>query len=485
VLLSGVSRIEIPLGLSYDDVLLVPKYSKVQSRSDVNLRTKLTKTISLNVPLVSANMDTVTEGHMAIAMARQGGIGIIHQFMTIEEQAAQVKHVKRSTSYVIDQPLTIDENKTVEDALQLMEVYGIKGLLVINYEKKFVGILTQRDVLFETNFRKLVKEVMTPKDRAVVAPAGTKRTQAKELMHKHKVEKLPLIDADGTIHGLITAKDILDTYKYTHASRDEKGRLLVGAAVGVKEGYIERVDALLQAGVDLIVVDIAHGHSDLALRTVIGIKQRWPTVQILAGNVATAAGCEALIKAGVDAIKVGVGPGAGCITRVVAGAGVPQLTAVMDCVAVAREHDVPVMADGGIKASGDVAKAIAAGAHTVMCGSMFAGTDQSPGFVITRNGKRYKEYRGSASYDAHHTRKQRETGKIIKEKISYVPEGVAGYVPYKGSVTEVIHRLIGGLRSGVSYCGATTIDEMHQSASFVRITASGMRESKPHDIEVK
>jgi IMP dehydrogenase len=480
-----VTTINIPLGLSYDDVLLVPKHSPVKSRKEVDMRTQLTKMISLNIPLVSANMDTVTEAHMAIAIAREGGLGIVHQFMTIKEQAAHVLRVKRSTSYVIDEPLTIDENKTIEDALELMESAGIKGLLVTNYEHKFVGILTQRDVLFENNFNRLVKEMMTSREKAVTAPLGTKRGEAKELMHLHKVEKLPLVDADGTIRGLITAKDILDTYKYTHASRDGKGRLLVGAAVGVKEGYLERVDALLQAGVDLIVVDIAHGHSDLAIDTVKGIKGRYPMVQVLAGNVATAAGCEALIKAGADAIKVGVGPGAGCITRVVAGAGVPQLTAVMDCVAVARQYGVPVMADGGIKTSGNVSKAIAAGAHTVMCGSLFAGTDESPGFVITRNGKRYKEYRGSASYDAHHTRKQRETGKIIKEKIEYVPEGVAGYVPYKGSVREVIGRLVGGFRSGVSYCGARNITEMHTNASFVRITSSGMRESKPHDIEVK
>ncbi len=480
-----MTTLEIPLGLSYDDVLLVPKHSHVKSRRDCDVKTQLTKTLSLNIPLVSANMDTVTESKMAIAMARHGGIGIIHQFMSLEEQCAEIRKVKRSTSYVIDTPLTIDEMKTVEEALQLMEQVGIKGLLVTNYEGKFTGILTQRDILFETNFSKLIREVMTPKEKAIVAPSGTRRSEAKEIMHKHKIEKLPLVDADGTIRGLITAKDILDTYKYKDASRDAKGRLLVGAAVGVKEGYLERVDALLREGSDVLVVDIAHGHSDLALSTVRGIKERYPFVQLIAGNVATAAGCEALIQAGADGIKVGVGPGAGCITRVVAGSGVPQLTAVLDAVAVAKKYGIPVMADGGVKNSGDVAKALAAGAQTIMCGSMFAGTDESPGNIVQRNGKRYKEYRGSASAEANHSRRERETGKIIKEKLDYTPEGVAGYVPYKGSVIEVISELINGLRSGISYCGASNIIEMQQNASFVRITPAGMRESRPHDIEEK
>ncbi len=476
---------DIPLGLSYDDVLLVPKHSHVSSRKETSLITQLTKSIQLNVPLVAANMDTVTESKMAIAMARHGGIGIIHQFMTLEEQCKEIRKVKRSTSYVIDEPLTIDENKTVEEALQLMESAGIKGLLVVNYERKFSGILTQRDILFENNFSRLIKEVMTPKEKAITAPVGTRRSEAKEIMHKHKIEKLPLVDADGFVRGLITAKDILDTYRYKDASRDAKGRLLVGAAVGVKEGYLQRVDALLREGTDVIVVDIAHGHSDLALNTVRGIKERYPAVQLIAGNVATAAGCEALIKAGADAIKVGVGPGAGCITRVVAGSGVPQLTAVLDAVSVARHYGIPIIADGGIKNSGDIAKALAAGAATVMCGSIFAGTDESPGNIVLRHGRRYKEYRGSASAEANHARRERETGKIIKDKLEYNPEGVAGYVAYKGSVTEVISELVNGLRSGVSYCGAATISEMQQNASFVRITAAGMRESKPHDIEEK
>ena len=476
---------DIPLGLSYDDVLLVPKHSHVSSRKETSLITQLTKSIQLNVPLVAANMDTVTESKMAIAMARHGGIGIIHQFMNLEEQCKEIRKVKRSTSYVIDEPLTIDENKTVEEALQLMESAGIKGLLVVNYERKFSGILTQRDILFENTFSRLIKEVMTSKEKAITAPVGTRRSEAKEIMHKHKIEKLPLLDADGFVRGLITAKDILDTYRYKDASRDAKGRLLVGAAVGVKEGYLQRVDALLREGTDVIVVDIAHGHSDLALDTVRGIKERYPAVQLIAGNVATAAGCEALIKAGADAIKVGVGPGAGCSTRIVAGSGVPQLTAVLDAVSVARHYGIPIIADGGIKNSGDIAKALAAGAATVMCGSIFAGTDESPGNIVLRHGRRYKEYRGSASAEANHARRERETGKIIKDKLEYNPEGVAGYVAYKGSVIEVVTELINGLRSGVSYCGAATILEMQQNASFVRITAAGMRESKQHDIEEK
>ncbi len=480
-----VAYMEISLGLSYDDVLLVPKHSHVSSRKETDVSTQLTRSIKLNIPLVSANMDTVTESRMAIAIARQGGIGIIHQFMSIEEQCKEIRKVKRSTSYVIDEPLTIDENKTVEEALQLMETAGIKGLLVINYERKFAGILTQRDILFETNFAKLIKEAMTSKEEAITAPLGTRRSEAKEIMHKHKIEKLPILDGDGFIRGLITAKDILDTYRYKNASRDTKGRLLVGAAVGVKEGYLQRVDALLREGTDVIVVDIAHGHTDLAINTIKGIKERYPAMQIITGNVATATGCEALIKAGADAIKVGVGPGAGCSTRIVAGAGVPQLTAVLNAVSVARYYGIPIIADGGIKNSGDVAKAIGAGANTVMCGSMFAGTGESPGNIVLRHGRRYKEYRGSASAEANHARKERETGKVIKEKLEYNPEGVAGYVPYKGSVTEVILELVNGLRSGMSYCGAATIPEMQQNASFVRMTTSGIRESKPHDIEEK
>jgi len=476
---------EIPLGLSYDDVLLVPKHSHISSRKETDVSTQLTKTIRLNIPFISANMDTVTESAMAIAMAQQGGIGIIHQFMTIEEQCMQIRKVKRSTSYVIDEPLTIDENKTVEDALDFMEEHEIKGLLVTNYEKKFTGLLTQRDILFETDFTKKIREVMTPKEKAITAPVGTRRTEAKAIMHQYKVEKIPLVDEQGYIRGLITAKDILDTYKYKNASRDAKGRLLVGAAVGVKSGYLERVDALLREGTDIIVVDIAHGHSDLALNTIMGIKKQYPLVQIIAGNVATAEGAEALIKAGADAIKVGVGPGSGCITRLIAGAGVPQFTAVLNAVAVAQHYGIPVIADGGVKQSGDVAKALAAGATTIMCGSMFAGTDQSPGFIVFRNGKRYKEYRGSASYEANYARRERETGKILKEKLEYTPEGVSGYVPYKGSVIEVIDSLINGLRSGISYCGAATIAEMQVNASFVRITTAGLRESKPHDIEEK
>ena len=470
--MTEVIAMEIPLGLSYDDVLIVPKHSHVSSRKETSIVTQLTKAIKLNIPLVSANMDTVTESKMAIAMARQGGIGIIHQFMSIEEQCKEIRKVKRSTSYVIDEPLTIDENKTVEEALQLMENVGIKGLVVVNYERKFAGILTQRDILFENNFSRLVKEVMTPKEKAITALVGTRRSEAKEIMHKHKIEKLPLLDADGFVRGLITTKDILDTYRYKDASRDPKGRLLVGAAVGVKESYLQRVDALLREGTDVLVVDIAHGHSDLALNTIRGIKERYPAVQIIAGNVATAAGCEALIKAGADAIKVGVGPGAGCSTRIVAGSGVPQLTAVLDAVSVARHYGIPIIADGGIKNSGDIAKALSAGAMTVMCGSIFAGTDESPGNVVLRHGRRYKEYRGSASAEANHARRERETGKVIKEKLDYNPEGVAGYVPYKGSVTEVISELVNGLRSGVSYCGAANILEMQQNASFVRISSA-------------
>jgi IMP dehydrogenase len=471
-------------GLTFDDVLLVPKRSPIVSRSQTDLRTKLSRNISLNIPLISANMDSVTESHMAIAVAREGGIGIIHRFMTIEDQVDEVLKVKRSESVVIEQPYTVKATTTVAELYKLMAEYGVSGLLVEDGDK-LAGIITRRDITFEKNLKRKVSELMT-KD-VITAKAGTTIEQAKEILHKHRIEKLPLVDDKGSIAGLITSKDILKMDEFPHAAKDRKGRLLVGAAVGVKGDYLERTEALLDAGADTIVVDIAHGHSENALNTVHMIKKAFPNCDLIAGNVATADGARDLIKAGVDAVKVGVGSGSICITRVVTGSGVPQLTAVIDAVKAAKEFDVPVISDGGIRTSGDLTKALAAGASSAMIGSMFGGTDESPGKTLVKNGKKYKMYRGMASYMASLGRKYRQEGPEVVDSDDlndYVPEGVEAMVPYKGSVVEIVRQLVGGLRSGLSYCGAKSIAEMQRNAEFVRITGAGFIESRPHDVDV-
>lgn len=471
-------------GLTFDDVLLVPKRSPIVSRSQTDLRTKLSRNISLNIPLISANMDSVTESHMAIAVAREGGIGIIHRFMTIEDQVDEVLKVKRSESVVIEQPYTVKATTTVAELYKLMAEYGVSGLLVEDGDK-LSGIITRRDITFEKNLKRKVSELMT-KD-VITAKAGTTIEQAKEILHKHRIEKLPLVDDKGRIAGLITSKDILKMDEFPHAAKDRKGRLLVGAAVGVKGDYLERTEALLDAGADTIVVDIAHGHSENALNTVHMIKKAFPNCDLIAGNVATADGARDLIKAGVDAVKVGVGSGSICITRVVTGSGVPQLTAVIDAVKAAKEFDVPVISDGGIRTSGDLTKALAAGASSAMIGSMFGGTDESPGKTLVKNGKKYKMYRGMASYMASLGRKYRQEGPEVVDSDDlndYVPEGVEAMVPYKGSVVEIVRQLVGGLRSGLSYCGAKSIAEMQRNAEFVRITGAGFIESRPHDVDV-
>jgi IMP dehydrogenase len=421
---------------------------------------------------------------MAIALAREGGIGIIHRFMSIEDQVDEILRVKRSESVIIEQPYTVSPDMTVIDLKKKMAEYGVSGMLV-EEAGKLAGIITRRDITFENNHRRKVSELMT-KD-VITAKAGTTIEQAKEILHKHRIEKLPLVDAKGRIAGLITSKDIQKMEDYPHAAKDKKGRLLVGAAVGVKGDYLERTEALLEAGADTLVVDIAHGHSDNAINTVRMIKKAFPGCDLIAGNVATGEGARDLIKAGVDAVKVGVGSGSICITRVVTGSGVPQLTAVIDAVKAAKEYDIPVISDGGVRTSGDVTKALAAGASSVMVGSLFGGTDESPGKTLVKNGKKYKMYRGMASYMASLGRKYREEGAQVvdtDDPNEYVPEGVEAMVPYKGSVVEIVRQLAGGLRSGLSYCGARTIPEMQKNAEFVRMSSAGYMESQPHDVDV-
>ena len=475
---------DIIQGLTFDDVLLVPKRSPIISRSQTNLRTKLSRNITLNIPIISANMDTVTESGMAIALAREGGIGIIHRFMTIEDQVDEILKVKRSESVMIEQPYTIKPDLTVAEAKKVMEEYSVSGLLV-EEGGKLLGIITRRDITFEKNNKLKVSELMT-KD-VITAKAGITIDQAKEILHNKRIEKLPVIDDKKHIVGLITSKDILKMDQYPYASKDKKGRLLVGAAVGVKGDYLERTEALLEAGADIIVVDIAHGHSENAINTVHMIKKAFPDCELIAGNVATGEGSRDLIKAGVDAVKVGVGSGSICITRVVTGSGVPQLTAVIDSVKVARDYEIPVISDGGIRNSGDITKALAAGASSVMIGSLFGGTDESPGKTLVKNGKKYKMYRGMASFYASLGRKYREAGAQLVDSDDlndYVPEGVEAMVPYNGSVVEIIRQMAGGLRSGLSYCGAKTIPEMQMNAKFIKITSAGYIESQSHDVDL-
>jgi len=475
--------LDIREGLTFDDVLLVPKRSPIVSRSQTDLRTKLSRNITLNIPIISANMDTVTESGMAIALAREGGIGIIHRFMAIEDQVDEILKVKRSESVMIEQPYTIKPDMSVAEAKKAMTDYGVSGLLV-EEEGKLAGIITRRDITFEKNNRRKVSEVMTKE--VITAKDGLTIEQAKDILHKQRIEKLPVVDDKRRIVGLITSKDILKMEQYPYASKDRKGRLLVGAAVGVKGDYLERTEALLEAGADVLVVDIAHGHSENAINTIHMIKKAFPNCELIAGNVATGDGANDLIKAGVDAVKVGVGSGSICITRVVTGSGVPQLTAVVDSVRVSRDHDIPVISDGGIRNSGDITKALAAGSSSVMVGSLFGGTDESPGKTLVKNGKKFKMYRGMASFYASLGRKYREGAQVIDsdDLNDYVPEGVEAMVPYKGSVVEIVRQLAGGLRSGLSYCGAKTIAEMQKNAEFIKMTSAGFIESQPHDVDL-
>ncbi|MFQ5573395.1 MAG: IMP dehydrogenase [Nitrosopumilaceae archaeon] len=475
---------EFKEGLTFDDVLLVPKYSDITSRTQTDLSTRLSRNISLNIPFISANMDTVTESNMAVTMAREGGIGIIHRFLTIEDEVKEVLKVKRAGSVMIENPYSIGPEQTVSDAIKYADEQGVSGLLVTDSESKLVGILTNRDLKFEPDTSKLVKDVMT-KD-VVTGKPGISLEEAKEILHKHRIEKLPLVDDSNHVKGLITTKDISNIENFPAASKDKKGRPLVGAAVGVKGDFMERAESLLEANADVIVVDIAHGHSENAVNTVRHIKKAFPDCELIAGNVATAQGAEDLIKAGVDAVKVGVGSGSICITRVVTGSGVPQLTAVIDCAKVGREHDVPIISDGGTRTSGDATKALAAGASSVMIGSMLGGTDESPGSLLTKNGKRFKVYRGMASLAASLGRKSKENGHISLEDDlnDYIAEGVEAMAPYRGSVTDILKQLTGGVRSGLSYCGAHTIPQMQENAEFIKISRAGFAESQPHDVSL-
>ena len=474
---------EFKEGFTFDDVLLVPKYSDITSRSQTDLTTKLSRNISINIPFVSANMDTVTESSMAGVMARTGGIGIIHRFLTIQEQAREVLKVKRSGSIMIENPYSISPDKSVQDALDYADDKEISGLLVVDSDSKLIGIVTERDLLFANSNNK-IQDVMT-KD-VVTAKLGVTLDESKEILHKHRIEKLPIVDDSGIIKGLITSKDITNNANFPNASKDKKGRPLVGAAVGVKGDFLERSEALLEAGVDVLVVDIAHGHSENAMSTIRNIKKAFPDCELIAGNIATAQGTEDLIRAGVDAVKVGVGSGSICITRVITGSGVPQLTAVMDCAKIGKDHGIPIISDGGTRTSGDATKALASGASSVMIGSMLGGTDESPGTVLTKNGKRFKVYRGMASLAASIGRKSKETGLIsLDDDLNdYVAEGVEAMVPYKGTVTDILKQLTGGVRSGLSYCGAHTIPQMQENAEFIKMSRAGFAESQPHDVSV-
>lgn len=474
--------LNIPLKLSYDDVLLVPKKAIINSRKEISTKTKLTKNISLNIPVVSANMDSVTESEMAVTMARLGGIGIIHRFLTTEDQAYQVKKVKREDNLIIEKPYTVNPNKNLAELKQVMEEKGVHGLLVTNGNNQLLGIVTHRDVMFRENKELLVSELMTPRNKLFTGWEGISLDEAKDIFKISKIEKLPIVNQNNELTGLITQKDIIKIETYTNAIRDEKGRLRVGAAIGIKKDFMERTDALVQAGVDVLVIDVAHGHAVRVIEVIQEIKNKYPQMPIIAGNVATGEATKELIEAGADGIKCGVGPGSICSTRIVSGAGVPQLSAVQDCASVAQRYNVPIIADGGIKVSGDISKALASGASTVMLGSLLAGTDESPGLMIIKNGDKFKVSRGMASFGAAMGRKHREKKKVDKELEEVVPEGVEAMVRYKGSVREVIAQLVGGLRSGISYCGSNCIPMMWEKAEFIRISTAGMRESKPHDV---
>ncbi len=476
------------IGLSFDDVLLVPRRSSIRSRKEVDTRSRFTRKIWLNIPIVSAAMDTVTESRMAITMAREGGIGVIHRFMPPQRQAEEVSKVKRAENIVIEKPATIRPDATIKEARDLMGFLGISGLLVVDDHGKLLGIITRRDVLFEDD-RRLVKDCMTPRSEMIVAREGVSLEEAREIFRSHKIEKLPIVDDEGRLKGLITSVDLVKREAYPNASRDSKGRLLVAAAVGVKEKELERAQLLVEASVDALVVDVAHGHSEMCIEMVRRLRMIYgDDVEIVAGNVATREGVEDLASAGASAVKVGIGPGSVCTTRVVAGVGVPQLTAIMECAEAAEQMDVPIIADGGIRESGDVVKAIAAGASTVMIGRLLAGTDESPGAIVMKNGRRYKIYRGMASMYAMLGREfmMRDDAEALLDasEYSYYAEGVEAYVPYVGSASDVVKRLVAGLRSGMSYLGARNLDELRRNAIFIRISPASIRESYPHDVEV-
>ncbi|WP_058309206.1 IMP dehydrogenase [Gracilibacillus massiliensis] len=471
-------------GLTFDDVLLLPAESNVLPR-DVSVKTKLSENITLNIPFISAGMDTVTEAKLAISIARQGGIGVIHKNMSIEEQAEQVDRVKRSESGVITNPFFLLPDHQVFDAEHLMGKFRISGVPIVNNEEeqKLVGILTNRDLRFIEDYSIKISDVMTS-ENLVTAPVGTTLEEASKILQEHKIEKLPLVDGNKVLKGLITIKDIEKVIEFPHSAKDKQGRLLAGAAVGVTADSMVRIDKLVEAGVDVLVIDTAHGHSKGVIEQVQRVRNKYPDIDIIAGNVATAEATKALIEAGANIIKVGIGPGSICTTRVVAGVGVPQITAVNDCAMEAQKHNIPVIADGGIKYSGDIAKAIAAGAHAVMLGSLFAGVTESPGETEIFQGRRYKVYRGMGSVTSMKSGSKDRYFQDSQDAKKLVPEGIEGRVAYKGPLADTVHQLLGGLRSGMGYCGAADIDGLRNDAVFIRMTGAGLRESHPHDVQI-
>lgn len=469
-------------GLTYDDVLLIPAYSEVLPR-DVDTSTWLTKKIRLNIPLVSAAMDTVTGADLAIAIAQAGGLGMLHKNMSIEQQAAEVRKVKRSESGLIQDPLTLNEEAVVGDAFKIMRENSIGGIPIIDTQCKLVGIVTNRDLRFQKDMNRPIREVMT-QDQLVVAPVGTDLVQAEAILQNYKIEKLPVVDTDGILRGLITFKDIQKYRHYPNAAKDSQGRLLVGAAVGVTHDTMDRVQALVAAGVDVVTIDTAHGHSKGVIDKLKEVKQAFPELQVIVGNVATGAAAKALAEAGADGVKVGIGPGSICTTRIIAGVGVPQLYAVYECAKALKGTGIPVIADGGIKQTGDIPKAIAAGASTIMAGSLFAGVEEAPGETIIYEGRKFKSYRGMGSVEAMEQGSKDRYFQDVEDDIKkLVPEGIVGRVAYKGTLAEVVYQYVGGLRASMGYCGAATIEALQQ-AQFVKITGAGLRESHPHNITI-
>ena len=475
-------------GLTFDDALLLPRYSEVLPR-DAELGTRFSRRIRLNIPLASSAMDTVTEHALAIALAREGGIGVIHKNLTVEQQAAEVDRVKRSESGMISKPTALSPDHLLSDALKLMREFSISGIPVTDVDGRLIGILTNRDLVFETDYTRKIGQVMT-RDNLVTAPVGTTVDEASHLLSKHKIEKLPIVDKKGVLRGLFTVKDVIKRKQHPNACKDSQGRLRVAAAIGVAGDYLERAAALVAAGADALVIDTAHGHSAGVLKAVKAVRAKYHAIDIVAGNVATSEATKSLIKAGTDAVKVGIGPGSICTTRVVAGVGVPQLTAVMECAKAAKRSKVPVIADGGIKFSGDVVKALAAGADCVMIGNLFAGTEESPGETILLQGRSYKVYRGMGSLGA---MRAGSADRYFQEGVAaqhggqakkFVPEGIEGRVPYKGLLADTVYQLIGGIRSGMGYCGATSIPDLQQKAVFIRISNAGLRESHVHDVVI-
>lgn len=469
-------------GLTFDDVLLVPAYSQVLPR-EVDTSTQLTKNIRLNIPMLSAAMDTVTEANLAIALAREGGLGILHKNMSIEKQVEQVRKVKRSESGLILDPITLKLNATIGDALKLMKENKIGGIPIVDNKNKLVGILTNRDLRFENDVKRKVSDVMTS-EKLITAPEGTDLKKAEKILQKYKIEKLPVVKKDGTLFGLITYRDILQLQSFPNAVKDSFGRLLAGAALGITRDLLDRAAALQQIGVDVVCLDSAHGHSKGVLEALKTIKKNFKKLQVIAGNIGTAAGAKAMVDAGADAVKVGIGPGSICTTRIVAGAGIPQITAVMEAASVLHKANVPLVADGGIRYTGDMVKALAAGANVVMMGSVFAGTEESPGETIIYEGRKFKQYRGMGSLGAMSQGSGDRYFQDVEDDIKkFVPEGIEGRVAFKGSLSEIVYQYVGGLRSGMGYCGAKNIDDL-QKAQFVRITNAGMKESHAHDIEI-